>query len=74
MAMCARLVFHPYLISKLSAINQYFLTRAILSLRPNKKVHISKVGCRPLLIKVVLWFHRQNKPKAGMFACAVLAA
>jgi len=33
----ARLVFHSYLISQPAAINQYFLTKAILSLRPNKK-------------------------------------
>lgn len=33
---CARLVFHSYLISQPAAINQHFLTRAILSLRHNK--------------------------------------
>lgn len=31
------LVFHSYLISQPTAINQYFFTRASVSLRPNKQ-------------------------------------
>lgn len=67
------LVFHSYLISQPAAINQYFLTRALLSLRPNKKSVSHKQPAGPCfsLMKVVIVL--QLKQTESVFAHALVS-
>lgn len=66
------LVFHSYLISQPAAINQYFLTRPIFRLRPNKKSVSHKEAAGPsfFLMKVVIVL--QLKQAESVFAHALV--
>lgn len=67
------LVFRSYLISQPATINQYFLTRAILSLKPNKKSVSHKEAAGPSfsLMKVVIVL--QLKQTESVFAHALVS-